>query len=159
VVPFKVVGKVQRKYSKEQWEKRQEYRRRYAAENKDQQAEWQKKYREDNYLKYLLMECNTRAKQKGWEIEIDLAWIEQQYVSGVCSKTGIPYPQGNIDSPWKPSIDRINSTKGYTKNNCQLVCWAYNRAKSNMTEDAFIRMCKAVVNRETLNVFNERPLL
>lgn len=35
------------------------------------------------------------------------------------------------------SIDRIDSDKGYTKDNIQFLCWQINKMKSNLTEDEF----------------------
>ena len=34
-----------------------------------------------------------------------------------------------------PSVDRIDSDKGYTKNNCHVISWKANRLKSNATVD------------------------
>lgn len=42
------------------------------------------------------------------------------------------------------SIDRIDSTKGYTKNNVWLVCWAINSMKNNMDLMHFINLCSRV---------------
>jgi len=49
-----------------------------------------------------------------------------------------------INDKNKLSIDRIDSDKGYTKDNIQLVCWMVNQAKSNFSDDEFIEMCKNV---------------
>jgi len=44
----------------------------------------------------------------------------------------------------KPSIDRINSSKGYTKDNIQLVVFQANQAKSDMTHEEFINFVKEI---------------
>ncbi|RLD70194.1 MAG: hypothetical protein DRI98_08575 [Bacteroidetes bacterium] len=54
------------------------------------------------------------------------------------------YDTGNI---WKASIDRIDSNKGYVSDNVQWTCWAVNRAKGDLTNDDFIKLCRAVVER------------
>lgn len=44
------------------------------------------------------------------------------------------------------SIDRIDSNKGYTKDNVQLVCSAINFMKSNLSLNDFIMYCESVIN-------------
>tara|TARA_B100001093_G_C26700334_1_gene958761 strand:+ start:67 stop:876 length:810 start_codon:yes stop_codon:yes gene_type:complete len=45
---------------------------------------------------------------------------------------------------YKASIDRIDSSKGYTKDNIQLVCFIVNQAKSDLSDDVFIDMCQKI---------------
>lgn len=45
---------------------------------------------------------------------------------------------------YKASIDRINSDKGYTQNNIQLVSLAINHAKSNMSDLEFLYLVKQI---------------
>jgi len=57
--------------------------------------------------------------------------------------------------PWKPYnqhgknnpayfLDRLDSSKGYTKENCVVCCTTCNMAKRSMTKDNFIEMCKKI---------------
>lgn len=43
------------------------------------------------------------------------------------------------------SIDRINSSKGYTKDNVQLVTMAANQMKNDLTLDELIVMCSNII--------------
>jgi len=43
-------------------------------------------------------------------------------------------------------IDRIDSSKGYTKDNCLSCCFRCNTAKSDMTTDDFVKWIKQVYN-------------
>jgi hypothetical protein len=45
---------------------------------------------------------------------------------------------------YKASLDRIDSSKGYTPNNIQFTTWICNQAKSDFSEADFIEMCKDV---------------
>lgn len=47
------------------------------------------------------------------------------------------------------SIDKIIPDLGYVKGNVQLVCWAVNRAKGDLTEETFLYMCKVIHERAT----------
>lgn len=49
---------------------------------------------------------------------------------------------------WSPSIDRIDSSKGYTPENCQMVVWIYNRCKNNSTDENVLLMAAALVRRK-----------
>ena len=42
-----------------------------------------------------------------------------------------------------PSLDRINSKKGYTLDNCWVISWVANRAKGEMELDEFINFIKS----------------
>jgi hypothetical protein len=42
------------------------------------------------------------------------------------------------------SLERIDSTKGYTRDNVVLVCDAVNRAKLDLTLPEFVAMCRDV---------------
>ena len=94
-----------------------------------------------------LMSAKKRARIDGLEFTltnsfITLLWNKQ---AGKCAKTGVE--MGRIGDKWlSPSIDRIDSTKGYTEDNVQWTCWRYNAAKSNMSDDAFIALCLAVAS-------------
>jgi len=43
-----------------------------------------------------------------------------------------------------PSLDRVDSSKGYTKDNVQLVCRIYNTAKGNGTKEDVMKMVDAL---------------
>ena len=72
-------------------------------------------------------------------------WDEQKEL---CALSGIHMTyiirKGRI--PTNVSIDRIDSTKGYTKNNIHLVCMAVNQMKSDLTIEELIYFCKNIVN-------------
>jgi hypothetical protein len=55
---------------------------------------------------------------------------------GKCAVTKIMMTNHKT-SPLKLSCDRIDSSKGYTNDNIQLVCWFVNRMKWNLSMDEF----------------------
>ena len=92
---------------------------------------------------------------------IDEAWLETQLQKGKCSVSGIPFTYNIIDdrAPFRPSLDRINpisenvfrnktitQNNGYTKSNCQLVCFAYNVLKGYESHHEVMMIARALVN-------------
>lgn len=68
-----------------------------------------------------------------------MAMIERS--KGRCELTGIPFsdrtPQGCERAPFAPSVDRIDHRRGYTADNCRLVCLGVNVALNQWGEVAF----------------------
>lgn len=60
---------------------------------------------------------------------------------GKCMYTGVDLA---VDGPYQISLDRIDSTKGHTRDNCQLVILPINRMKSNMTHDQFLDLIRNI---------------
>ncbi len=52
----------------------------------------------------------------------------------------------HIKNKWNISVDRIDSNKGYTVDNIQLVCAIINRMKMNLSNDEFISLCDALAS-------------
>lgn len=102
----------------------------------------------DDFLQALLRRAEARAEKKGWKFDLDEAWVQEHMASGKCEVTGICFGIGGSKSPWQPSIDRIDSDKGYTKDNCQMVVWIYNRAKADGTHQNVMLMARALVRGE-----------
>lgn len=69
--------------------------------------------------------------------------------NGKCALTGWPLQYvrgGNFGgrNPYGCTLDRIDNTKGYTKDNVQLVCCLVNIIRGNLTMSDFTHMCTSV---------------
>lgn len=60
-----------------------------------------------------------------------------------CALTGLPL---SFDGTYKPSIDRIDSSKGYEIDNVQWVYSKINLMKYQFSNKRFIELCKIVAN-------------
>jgi len=78
-----------------------------------------------------------RARTKGLAYDLTQNWLRDKVSTGVCDVTGIKFntkEANTITNPYYPSIDRIDSNKGYTEDNCQLVVFIYNVLKADNKE-------------------------
>lgn len=93
------------------------------------------------------------AKYRNIEFSITIEDIEKIYENQnkKCSLSGIDlifntthYDGGGQIINGNASIDRIDSSKGYTVNNIQIVDIYVNRGKSDLTQQEYIEICKKV---------------
>lgn len=102
----------------------------------------------------LLCHARDRSRRKGLEFNLDLDWIVDLFnkLDGKCTLSNIKFEfkttQEIERSPFSPSIDRIDSKRGYVKDNVRLVCTMVNLALSNFGDEAFLKMCEAVTNKQ-----------
>lgn len=96
----------------------------------------------------LITWVRARAAKRGWNFDLTREWAEQKLAAGKCEVTGLAFQYdarvGCQLLPWAPSIDRIDSTKGYTTDNCRMVVWIYNMAKAAWSDDDVMRMARAL---------------
>lgn len=91
-----------------------------------------------------------RSKRKGWECDITLDFLRELWCkqNGLCAISKIPmtYLFNNGRIPTNLSVDRIDSSRRYTKDNIQLVCMAVNQMKSDLDDITFYKFCEAIIN-------------
>ena len=70
---------------------------------------------------------------------------------GRCMMSGIEFdtaPANGRRRPFAPSLDRIDSTKGYNAENCRLVCVIVNLAMNEWGAEDLIKLAKHLIVRE-----------
>lgn len=85
----------------------------------------------------MLAGSRRRAKEKGVDFSITMEMVVDALNVGKCQQTGMTFVMSEGANPFAPSIDRIDSTKGYTPENVQYVCCAYNMGKQHMSDEMF----------------------
>lgn len=105
------------------------------------------------YLQNTIHSAKGRAYRMAREFSITIddlmrLWDEQ---NGLCAYTGFPMTHHRGSRMTNASIERIDSTRGYTPDNICLIQTKVNSMKMNTPLGEFIEMAEAIVaRRETL---------
>lgn len=155
----------QRQEYKNQWRREQRLarglqkqgRKPYTEEEKElakeKRAQWEKVWRKEwssiNVEKRLLYAAKSRATRNNIEFSIVESDIN---VPTHCPLLGIPLvstrPRGDSRRDIA-SLDRIDPTKGYTKDNIEVISWLANTMKNNATPELLISFAKEILRRYT----------
>jgi hypothetical protein len=84
-----------------------------------------------NPSRHLFSSAKARAKRLGLAFDLckeDIVAPEKCPVLGIILSRGV----GGF-SPTSPSVDRVDSAQGYTKDNIRVISWRANRLKSDAT--------------------------
>lgn len=76
-------------------------------------------------------------------VELLDVWDGQE---GKCALTGLKLETSQFGT-LKASIDRIDSKKGYTKDNIQIICAPLNMMKGILTNSEFLSWCRLVAKK------------
>lgn len=105
----------------------------------------------DGKLLNLITQSKYRSKSFNRSHDINREFLKNLYFEqqGCCALSGIHMTiigKRGSDDYWRSiSIDRKDSSKGYTKDNVQLVCTGVNYMKKDMSDELFVTFCRNVV--------------
>lgn len=133
--------------SSELREKESRQAKKYRAANIERISNLRREYYEKSKGKFLLAKAKNRAKRKCLPFGLTLEWITPRLEAGVCELTGLPFSKDGKGKSWfgpfVPTIDRRDSSKGYTEDNCRLVCWAINMALGEWGDETYALVAKS----------------
>jgi hypothetical protein len=109
----------------------------------------------DSRLKNLCTKAKNRDKEFSL-VNADLLDVFEVQ-QGLCAYTKLPLV-ATANQFNTISLDRIDSSKGYHKDNIQLVCAAINKMKQEYTEQMFISLCHLVAQNNKLSDLPENIL-
>lgn len=99
-----------------------------------------------NALSRSLQGAKMRAHKRGMPFDLDVDWCIEMLRAqgGVCAVTGMKFEcrpiGGDKRAPLGPSFDRIDPTKGYTRENTRIVVFAINVMLLDWGEGMFRRV-------------------
>jgi len=139
-------GEIQKRY----WAMTEEVDAALETKERHELYEKKKRKKEENKMKRKFFESRLKAARnrpkyrpypKAHPIEIGPQYCMNRYFeqNGKCVITGKilefgpgKHTIGNNQNPLGASIDRIDSEKGYIRDNIQILTWAANKMKSNL---------------------------
>lgn len=105
-----------------------------------------------SYKKQILHRTKTRAMVKGLEFNID---EDDIVIPEICPILEVPIIVGTKgEYEYSPSIDRIDNSKGYVKDNVQIISKKANSMKNSATPAELVTFCKNIL-RYSLNSIKE----
>lgn len=113
----------------------------------------------EHFIQSLLTTCRIRAKKKGILFELTVNDILVKLVSQqfTCCYSSLPLTHKPGDNRF--SIDRIDSSKGYTVENTVLTTGVLNSMKGAQTVENFVAMCGKVWLKHSSLEFLYSPLI
>jgi hypothetical protein len=100
------------------------------------------------YVVGMLRAAKTRSKKFDREFTITLDDID---IPDTCPILGVEIVVER-NHPYRPSIDRIDSSRGYTPDNIMVVSFRGNMLKNNMTPEESILVSKFLGNCEVVDL-------
>lgn len=108
----------------------------------------------DVYFKHLYNDLLNNAKKRNIPVNISIDDVKNLYdkQNGCCAISRIRMTTTYVpgQAKWSKihnvSVDRINSSEGYTVSNIQLVCAIVNTMKWDLKQSDFIDICKIIAN-------------
>jgi len=126
----------------------QRVQKKWMKENREDQLVYYKEYRETNRETYirsrLICGARERSRRKKLEFNLDYEWLDNHLKSNKCPITHMEFNY-EPNSPQMPSVDRIDPSKGYIKDNCRIVCIIYNFAKNMWTDKDVMILAESLV--------------
>jgi hypothetical protein len=115
-----------------QWKAKSKFKREFEKNFRKHFFPWQW-----DTIKNLLKAAKTNARNKSLEFSLEIKHLFP--LPTMCPILNIPLDytsdnaQKNKIKNNKPSLDRINNARGYTKDNVQIISWRANRLKNDAT--------------------------
>lgn len=103
--------------------------------------------RQADIAKFLIRGAKSRSVKRGHDFDLTLDWARERF-DGKCELTGLPFDwsKGTMHS-FSPSIDRIDSSRGYTQDNCRFILLAINSLKGAESDETMLMIALAYVQR------------
>lgn len=134
-------------YGKEKYHKNilndPDFNKKRWIENRDKYIAYNSRW--ETRLKTLLRGAKGRARERKLEFDLDLDFLKELWINqdGKCLLTRIPFILKDAKNrSFSPSIDKIDCTRGYTKDNIRLVIFCINLAMGNWGKGIFDIVCK-----------------
>lgn len=149
---FREKNKVWREKNREKArEASKRWHAKHREENRERVKEVTAKYRQGKAARYWYKLLLNRSEKQGRAFDLTEGFLQELLEPMVCTVTGRPlsydWEGEGRTNPWAPSVDRLESSGGYTMDNVRVVCWAYNMAKNDWSDDVVVELATALVGK------------
>lgn len=123
---------------------------RRAADNKNRRG-----YLHRNPASRLYKNARWRASIKGFEFNLTANYVRELWraADGKCALSGLAFDtdvaNGQPRDPFRPSLDRIDNSKGYLQGNVRIILYGLNVALGASGEDVYLMIAKAVIEKNS----------
>lgn len=114
----------------------------------------------------MLSRFKSKAKSESLPFNLDLEWFRSRIEQNTCEVTGLEFEWLQYEggrkgrrSLFSPSVDRIDNSRGYTKDNCRMVVWGVNLLKNNQNEEDALIVATSWVNNVARQKENRSALI
>jgi hypothetical protein len=89
-----------------------------------------------------------RSHKMGYACDLNIAWYREKLQAGVCEITGLPFQKWgtSLHKLYAPSVDRIDNSKGYMRDNCRMILYGINALKGEGTDQDMETIARALVS-------------
>ena len=105
------------------------------------------KTRVSSIARLLFGAASRRSAEYRIPFALTIEWVRSKIEAGACAATGHRFLL-EPGSPWRPSIDRLDPSRGYVPDNCQVVCCIYNFAKHDYQHSDVLELARCLVGKE-----------
>lgn len=106
-------------------------------------------YCKANPKKYLIWNARSRAKKMGLEFEINEDDFDIPVICPILKIKLTDVRMGHKNKEFSPSLDRIDTSKGYIRGNICIISHKANRLKSDMSTEDIKNMYEYVISAGT----------
>lgn len=106
-----------------------------------------KAWRDDNRGHALVHVARHRAKVRGMDCNLNPVDIQRRIDAGRCELSGIPFCLSEPRAWNAPSLDRIDSDKGYTTENVRVVLYALNVMANTWGPNRILEIASAIAGK------------
>jgi hypothetical protein len=129
------------------------YQKRYFIKNKTKIGIQRRKRRLKSYLLNPIAEHlrfkKYISKTKKQTFDLTNKWAKENY-TGYCALTGLKFDLSRKLTPFSPTVDRIDNSKGYIKNNCRVILRGLNMLKGIGTDEDMYKIAAALIKNKNL---------
>lgn len=89
---------------------------------------------------------NAEIRGLDWNVDMKYLWELFLQQNRKCAISNIPlhFDTDRVNTGWISSLDRIDSSKGYTKDNVRWIYTPLNIMKTNFSDEMFFELCSVV---------------